>query len=319
MITILSNWYISKMSFKIILKILFFIIFVEFSCSNKSQNDKKTETKTQKSEHDSQIQKNTTFTELTDSIKYRISKSDTFMGALRYGKHSNQTFDFYIPKRNNNLLVVMVHGGSWLWGNNKSLKDISIKLNNEGFNVININYRICSIKKTISLDSQLIDLKNATEYAKSYYFKLQKRKMDKIYLVGVSAGGNLVLLALQELLIKPDAVIAISPPTLLEDSVFLNNKIDKNLSFNYVVEQCFQKNELRKFTVQKSKLLETGVPILITHGKMDKIIPIQHSKYLVENSPKNSKIRLIEFPWEGHNYTTAKDSLLIQIIEFLPK
>jgi pimeloyl-ACP methyl ester carboxylesterase len=163
----------------------------------------------------------------------------------------------------------------------------------------------------------MVDLKHAIEYAKSYYYNLEQIKIIKTYLIGVSAGGNLVLLALQEHFIEPDGAIAISPPTLLEDSVFLNNMISNNLTFNYVVDQCFQKNELRKFTIQRNKLLETGIPILITHGTNDKIVPIKHSKYLVENSPANSNIKLVEFPFEGHNYTNTKDSLLKIILQFL--
>jgi dipeptidyl aminopeptidase/acylaminoacyl peptidase len=305
---------------KIIIKNCFYLILLllELSCSNTASKNKKEDTDTPSINiKKKQIKDRENSSKTPESLNKEISKHDTVLNGLKYGRDKNQTLDFYIPKSNNFSMVVMVHGGSWVWGNNKPLKDFSIKLNNQGYNVINVNYRLCSKTKAISLDSQLIDLKNAIEYAKFSFLKLQKRNIEKIYLLGVSAGGNLVLLALQENLINPDRVIAISPPTLLEDSVFLNNKIDKHLSFNSVVEQCFQINELRKFTIQKNKLIETGIPILLTHGKLDKIVPIQHSKYLVENSPQNSKIRLIEFPLEGHNYTNAKDSLLKRIIQFL--
>ncbi len=99
--------------------------------------------------------------------------------------------DFYYPKNNEDKklpTIVSVHGGGWFYGDKELYSRYTKHLAQQGFAVVNFNYRLAPENKYPSGFSDVCELmcfikKNADEY---------RLDMDRLYMVGDSAGAQLV-------------------------------------------------------------------------------------------------------------------------------
>lgn len=110
---------------------------------------------------------------------------------LSYGPHGiENTFDIYYPKGTDSCLptIVNIHGGGFFYGDKELYRFYTMHLATLGFTVVNFNYRLAPayqypapLEDTNALMNWLI------EHGESYYVDL-----DKLFLIGDSAGGQLV-------------------------------------------------------------------------------------------------------------------------------
>jgi acetyl esterase/lipase len=104
------------------------------------------------------------------------------------GNHYH-TLDVYYPVRRKpyNPVIVQIHGGGWMSGDNRFGKRFAYSLAEKGFVVVNINYRL--IPDT-GIAGQLEDCLDALKWVWNniHYYSGNR---NKITLVGESAGGFL--------------------------------------------------------------------------------------------------------------------------------
>lgn len=143
--------------------------------------------------------------------------------------HKYHTLDVYYPQGTQAPLpiIIDVHGGGWLYGEKEINKPYCLTLAAQGFVVVNINYRLMP---EVSFPDNLKDIFAAfswvENHAKDFYGDL-----NNIYLMGDSAGGHLVAMALS----------AIADPALA--GLF---GVSTNLRFNAASLNCPAVN-LEKF------------------------------------------------------------------------
>ena len=111
---------------------------------------------------------------------------------ISYGTEPSQKFDIYVPKNANVKvpLIIFVHGGAWIAGDKSDVSAIAKLLANQGFVVINMNYRLLP---TFTYPAPLEDMQMVLQWAKQ---NSEQYKIDTTHIgmSGHSAGGHLVAL-----------------------------------------------------------------------------------------------------------------------------
>ena len=175
------------------------------------------------------------------------------------------TMDVYYPdnRKMSNPVIIDIHGGGWMSGNNVFNKRFCYSLAECGFVVVNINYRLIP---TTDIAGQLEDCINAINwvYNHIHYFCGDK---NNIFLIGDSAGGFLAsysalittsdTLASKFHIKKPEAKIRalglISPVCYMQNMGTL---------------QPYYDNLLKGFTVSGGDVSILNIDKVIDEGKM---------------------------------------------------
>jgi len=108
---------------------------------------------------------------------------------ISYGAEPSQKFDVYVPKSATAKfpLIIFIHGGAWIAGDKSDVTAIAKFLANQGFVVINMNYRLLP---TFTYPAPLEDIQTVTQWAKQ---NSEQYKIDTAHIgmTGHSAGGHL--------------------------------------------------------------------------------------------------------------------------------
>lgn len=110
---------------------------------------------------------------------------------VRYGQHHRQMLEAFVPAEPAKVLVLLIHGGSWVAGDKGQLAPVGRYLAKQGFSAVTMNYRlapevtyegilddIASVIKLIEADPQLYGLEDSFS----------------LVTMGYSAGGHLAAL-----------------------------------------------------------------------------------------------------------------------------
>jgi acetyl esterase/lipase len=126
-----------------------------------------------------------------DSNESKITGLSSYTD-ISYGAEPTQKFDIYVPKNASVKLplIIFVHGGAWIAGDKSDVSAIANFLANQGFVVINMNYRLLP---TFTYPAPLEDIQMVLQWAKQ---NSEQYKIDTAHigLSGHSAGGHLVAL-----------------------------------------------------------------------------------------------------------------------------
>jgi len=126
-----------------------------------------------------------------DSNESKITGLSTYTD-ISYGADQSQKCDIYVPKNAKTKLplIIFVHGGAWIAGDKSDVSAIANFLANQGFVVINMNYRLLP---TFTYPAPLEDIQTVLQWAKQ---NSEQYKIDTTHIgmSGHSAGGHLVAL-----------------------------------------------------------------------------------------------------------------------------
>ena len=144
---------------------------------------------------------------------------------IRYGDDERHVLDVYRPKDADGKLpvIVSIHGGGWVYGNKEIMQFYCMSLAEQGFAVVNFNYRLAPKHKhpTPLIDANAV-FTWVLENADAYGFDT-----DNVFAVGDSCGANLVGLYCY-LCTEPSYAdeLAIHPPKgFLPKAVALNSGV----------------------------------------------------------------------------------------------
>jgi acetyl esterase/lipase len=97
-------------------------------------------------------------------------------------------FEFYSPNISRNMLLVMLHGGSWQVGEKGQLLEVGKYFASHGLSVVNMNYRLAP---RFTYDAPLKDIAAVIGEVETDLAKYQLDVNYKLILLGFSAGGHL--------------------------------------------------------------------------------------------------------------------------------
>lgn len=111
---------------------------------------------------------------------------------VSYGNDPVQKFDIYIPESTATRLplIICVHGGAWTSGDKNNVTAIAQFLANQGFIVINTNYRLLP---TFSYPAPLEDFQMLLQWINQHSAQY-RIDTTRIGMSGHSAGGHLIAL-----------------------------------------------------------------------------------------------------------------------------
>jgi acetyl esterase/lipase len=228
----------------------------------------------------------------------------------RYGPHASQGADLYLPAGPGpHPVIVLIHGGSWQKRYGKIFtRGLAGDLRRRGFAVWNIEYRrvgagggwpntfadvAAAIDRLATLDDQRLDL-------------------DRVSIVGHSAGGHLALWAAGRPNLPAGAQGALDGPPRVRPRLVVSQAGVADLAEAYrrwhggVVRDLMggspEEVPERYAAGDPIRLLPLEMPVLIVHGVLDKTVSIKLSRgYAEAVRTAGGEVELVEIPGEvGH-------------------
>jgi len=206
--------------------------------------------------------------------------------------------------------IITLHGlesskdsGKWL--------TIAKKLYDEGFACLRFNFQGCGegLERSegefedTSLTQRIKDYRSAVKFLQD----IKKVDMGRIGVIGSSFGG-MVAIAAQEKSVK--AVVTLATPYKI---AYPSNSQTQKLKDFYIlpsgrkIKKSFYE-DMEKYDILKA--IKYIPPILILHGSLDEIVPVEHAYKLHEAAP-HSRLEIIE----GADHTFSKEEHLNKAVK----
>ena len=252
------------------------------------------------------------------------SVTETF--DIEYGQAGGQSLklDMFSPQRDDanaetDLLpaVVFVHGGGWSAGDKKDFRPYARQLAQHGFVTFSIGYRLFNARGENRWPAQIDDVQRAVRWIRS---KADEYGIDpeRIGAAGGSAGGHLVSLLgttdtrdnsdenLAGYSSRVSCVVDIFGPTDMGDD--FAPKVEAGERVNQLVRGLLGADPKEIVDVVKgasplAQVDEGDAAFLIFHGKLDKLVPLDHSERMdAALRAAGVESKLVVFDDEGHGF-----------------
>jgi pimeloyl-ACP methyl ester carboxylesterase len=206
------------------------------------------------------------------------------------------------------IFIFVCHG----FGGNRSRQKEYIKLADEGFNVVTLDFRGNGESDGDFIDqnlsSRIEDLKTVVDYFDP----------EKTVLFGTSFGGKVVFHTVPKL--NPDAVIGKSPVTYSEIMDKFREVVEEKGEFEYIEGKpidgrFFEDLDSYKFEEEAGKI---DFPVAIFHGGSDTTV---HPEYSFQAAQEiDSDVILQKFKGEKHSFSeNGKEKLLTAMSDWLKR
>lgn len=213
--------------------------------------------------------------------------------------------DLYVPSEAvNRPIVVVIHGGALREFSKERMDGIASWLAQQGWVVVNINYRLLPEHPfPASLEDALAACRWVLE---GKHEQLRRQDLNRVVLLGASAGGFLALAA--GLILGSQhvrAIVSLSGPTQ---------------PGWYGKDASREGYDPRLFCAPLELVSPDAPPILAVHSRNDKLVPPEESERLVEKVKsigRSAKLYLFDGPGELHGLrrNTEEPLYLFQHIE----
>ena len=256
---------------------------------------------------------------LKSYIKEDVSTIKTETTQFSDENNQNLPIEIYYENKDNPL-IIYIHGGGWISGTVKDNEYTMKVLAKNGYTVASIGYELSTAEKHLwnKVESQL--LLGITEICE---------KQKNIYMIGDSAGGNLVLDIAYKInagiyksingkdLPKVKAVSVNYPVTNPKDFYNNDNFMAKNVSkkmTTYFFGGTPVEFSERYDEIMPEKYIGTNTPpTAVIVGENDPLVPPQSTYSFIEKlKVKGIKNRLIKAPYFGHAGDAHKNNLFNQ-------
>lgn len=247
------------------------------------------------------------------------------------------TLDIYGPKKSvkgGSPVILYVHGGSWIYGNNEIPQAISPLLDafrEEGFTIISTTYELMRGEENFS--KQISDVKDTIRW-------IHKNKdefgfnADRIGVIGASSGAHLALMAaysgedefvdsqeLKDYSSNIKYLIDFFGPTDLTTLDLDNVQWDLEQIINSVGED---KEDILELYSPVNYVNEDEPNTLIVHSKKDSIVPYENAEILYkELKEKGNNSQLVTLEGTSHDFSQINiDEIVsvgIKMLEFIAK
>lgn len=110
---------------------------------------------------------------------------------VRYGQHYRQMFEAFVPNELSNVLVLLIHGGSWVAGDKGQLAPVGRYLTQQGFSAVTMNYRLAP---EVTYKGMLEDIATVVRMIEADPQLYGLQDDFSLVMMGYSAGGHLAAL-----------------------------------------------------------------------------------------------------------------------------
>ncbi|MFH1785357.1 MAG: alpha/beta hydrolase [Candidatus Micrarchaeota archaeon] len=215
---------------------------------------------------------------------------------IHYGSHRQQVFDFYAPTNASNTLVILVHGGAWIAGDKNYMSEIAQYFADEGYSVVNMNYRLALVEK---YPAPLEDLAMVINYIETNKTKFKLQDNYQIILIGHSAGAHIsTLYGLKESEFgtrNVDKIVGIAGPY---DFVVLENQKSVSFALNLFLGQTSKKDASPVWQIKDNETTN----YLLVHGMDDELVPLsQLTSFETALNSKNVPVETLIVENRNHN------------------
>jgi acetyl esterase/lipase len=198
---------------------------------------------------------------------------------LAYGDNAKQVLDIYLPEKRteSTKVVILIHGGFWTGGDKKDLSLYVKFLQNNGFAVANINYRLINASENNIHPAQINDITKAVAYisSKAPSWHVSPNQMG---IIGASAGAHLGLLYTYAYNSddKVKTVISIAGPSNFTNLTFAG-ELQKLVLSNFLGKTMQQDPALYVSASPVTHIKGNSKATLIIHGNRDVVVPQQQA------------------------------------------
>ena len=199
--------------------------------------------------------------------------------------------------------LIIIYGGAWRSGTPDGYEKFSCYMAARGYSVITIDYRHAPKYK---FPQQLEDVKTALQYVRDRAADLEI-DLDKMAIMGRSAGGHLATLAAYQDVISWQAVISYYGPTDLIEGYYDLPKPDP-IDIQDVLENFLggTPKELPELYQQASPInyIKPNLPpSLLVYPGRDRLVQAKFGRELYDKLIANDNTAiLLEIPWAEHAF-----------------
>ena len=234
------------------------------------------------------------------ALRHLIYRAAMPLTTLRYGSHPDQVGDLRVPHGPGPYpVVVLIHGGFWRRPWRRDLMDgLAVDLTDRGVATWNIEYRRGPDSWREALSDTVAAVDHLASLAGGHQLDL-----DRVALVGHSAGGQLALWAAARARLAADSPLTspIITPRLavaLAGVVDLAEATSDHLGDD-AVEEFF--GGPPDDTASPRHMVPLGLPQVIAHGTADDRVPVAYSRaYVEEARAAGDAIDFLEFEAADH-------------------
>lgn len=250
--------------------------------------------------------------ELTDIVQ--PSEAD-----IRYRAHRapgiEPLADLYLPAKGNGSSMVLVHGGAFVIGSRrmKPIRFLSSRIAAAGIAVFAIDYRL--IFRGGRIDEAVQDVKDGIAYWRERAGGLGL-DLDRVGVLGLSAGATLAMLAVADPTTEPIARLACAFG--LYDVEHLRGRLAELLP-----RLLFRTPDRAAWSLRAPHgSRQPPIPTLLLHGDDDGLVPVDQSRRLAAlRETRGLPTRLVIYPGAPHGFfnqpCVARDEGLREIIEHI--
>ena len=257
---------------------------------------------------------------------------------VSYGTHLQQKMDLVFPDAPDYITqplnaVLFIHGGGWASGDKSDYSGLIQTMANTDFPrfaAASMNYRMFG--DNADCEDMLEDISSALEYMKSYALKFGVT-INKVFLMGASAGGHLSLLyAYKNYSISPVPVAFVvsqagpadfTDPNVFgvnEDFMYFNISKLTGIPINAGNKASYQ-NEI--LSVSPIHYVSADIPTLMAYGRLDGLVPFSNAERLKSAlDGAGCRADLLTFPNSGHDLSDPADApvsqeFFLKLIEYI--
>lgn len=250
-------------------------------------------------------------------IDYLVGNTNSSM-PLSIKTKSKAGFDIdffaYFTTKNtaNKPVAILIHGGGFSAGDKTSMHQLGQWLAEKEINAISINY---SLAPQSIFPQQCTEVVAAINYCRENYKK--NINIDKIYLIGASAGATIALNTVAYLKNQPDSS-SVATLNSIKGVVNLYGITDSQLELSARFKSEYDLNDmisqytgvpvdhLEQLPELVCPLLNKGYcvkPVLTIHGTKDNVVPAEHARllHLILTQKKIPNLYL-QLPWATHSF-----------------
>ena len=206
--------------------------------------------------------------------------------------------------------IIALHAGGWRGGDKGGPFAAHHRyLASQGYVIVDAQYRL---SQEALWPAALDDVFSVFEWVRDHAHTYQI-DMNRVALMGRSAGGHLALCAAYHPDIQAQAVISIYGPTDMRLwNSFIDNDVTELLGGSAADQPERYENSSPVMAVR-----DDLPPTLLIHGLMDEIVPIAHAEGLANRlAATNTPNVLLRIPWARHGFDALLFGLGAQVIQY---
>lgn len=246
-----------------------------------------------------------------------------------YGQHPEQVGDLTVPAGTPPAagwpVVVLVHGGFWRQGFARDLMEpLADDLPARGLAAWNVEYR--RVGGDGGWPTTLTDVAAAVDHVATLAQDGAPLDLDRVVLAGHSAGGHLALWAAARGLLEvpaPGADPRVAPCLVVGQAPVADLTAGEELgdgAAQDLLGGTSQEVPERYALADPARLVGHGVPILLTHGEDDDIVPLDQSRaYASAAEVAGDEVDLVVLPGDHFAVTDPTDALWQAVVDAIER